>query len=63
MQDDVDDTHDVGLQVIVHDKENHVIELGKLRPSMDEFRMCFSLMQSRRSLTPILCELIKRSFM
>ncbi|KAE8781928.1 hypothetical protein D1007_44666 [Hordeum vulgare] len=37
--DDVDDAHNDEL-VSVHDKENHVIEVGKLFPSMKEFRMC-----------------------
>ena len=38
--DDVDDAHDDEL-VHVYDKENPVIEVGKLWPSMNEFRMCF----------------------
>ena len=38
--DDVDDAHDDEL-VSVYDKENPVIEVGKLFPSMKEFRMCF----------------------
>ncbi|KAE8797175.1 hypothetical protein D1007_27733 [Hordeum vulgare] len=38
--DDVDDAHDDEL-VHVYDKENPVIEVGKLCPSMAEFRMCF----------------------
>ena len=37
---DVDDAHDDEL-VHVYDKENPVIEVGKLWPNMDEFRMCF----------------------
>ena len=37
---DVDDVHDDEL-VHVYDKENPVIEVGKLWPNMDEFRMCF----------------------
>ena len=36
----VDDAHDDEL-VTVYDKENPVIEVGRLFPSMDEFRMCF----------------------
>ncbi|KAE8770158.1 hypothetical protein D1007_58135 [Hordeum vulgare] len=38
--DDVEDAHEDEL-VHVYDKENHVIEVGKLWPSMVEFRMCF----------------------
>ncbi|KAE8767086.1 hypothetical protein D1007_61597 [Hordeum vulgare] len=38
--DDVDDAHDDEV-VHVYDKENPIIEMGKLFPSMDEFRMCF----------------------
>ncbi|KAE8774068.1 hypothetical protein D1007_53582 [Hordeum vulgare] len=38
--DDVDDALDDEL-VHVYDKENPVIAVGKLLPSMDEFRMCF----------------------
>ena len=38
--DDVDDAHEDEL-VSVYDKENPVIEVGKLFPSMKEFRMCF----------------------
>ena len=38
--DEVDDAHDDEL-VHVYDKENPVIEVGKLFPSMKEFRMCF----------------------
>ena len=37
---DVDDAHDDEL-VHVYDKENPVIEVGKLWPNMDNFRMCF----------------------
>ena len=37
---DVDDEHDDEL-VTVYDKENPQIAVGKLFPSMDEFRMCF----------------------
>ena len=37
---DVDDAHDDEL-VTVYDKENSQIAVGKLFPSMDEFRMCF----------------------
>jgi hypothetical protein len=42
--------HDVAVEVgdghadeliCVYDKENPVIEVGRLFPSMDEFRMCF----------------------
>ncbi|KAE8775578.1 hypothetical protein D1007_51905 [Hordeum vulgare] len=40
MEDGVDDTHDDEL-VNVYDKENHVIEVGKLSPNMDEFRISF----------------------
>ncbi|KAE8811568.1 hypothetical protein D1007_11627 [Hordeum vulgare] len=40
MEDVADDAHDDEL-VNVHDKENHVIAVGKLFPNMDEFRMCF----------------------
>ena len=36
----VDDAHDDEL-VTVYDKEDPVIEVGRLFPSMDEFRMCF----------------------
>jgi hypothetical protein len=38
--DDVDDARDDEL-VNLYDKENHVIEVGRMFPSMDEFRMCF----------------------
>ncbi|KAE8800243.1 hypothetical protein D1007_24232 [Hordeum vulgare] len=38
--DDVDDADDNEL-VNLYDKENPVIEVGKLWPNMDEFRMCF----------------------
>ncbi|KAE8811190.1 hypothetical protein D1007_11938 [Hordeum vulgare] len=38
--DDVDDTDDNEL-VNLYDKENPVIEVAKLWPNMDEFRMCF----------------------
>jgi hypothetical protein len=38
--DEVDDAHDDEL-VNLYDKENPVIEVGKLFPNMDEFRMCF----------------------
>ncbi|KAE8807264.1 Mutator-like transposase [Hordeum vulgare] len=38
--DDVDDADDNEL-VNLYDKENLVIEVGKLWPNMDEFRMCF----------------------
>ena len=38
--DDVDDAHDDEL-VSVYDKENPIIQVGKLFPSMKEFRMCF----------------------
>ena len=38
--DDVDDAHDDEL-VHVYDKETPVIQVGKLWPNMDEFRMCF----------------------
>ncbi|KAE8784158.1 hypothetical protein D1007_42232 [Hordeum vulgare] len=38
--DDVDDAHDDEL-LNVYDKENHVIEVGKMFPNMIEFRMCF----------------------
>jgi hypothetical protein len=38
--DDVDDAHDDEL-VNLYDKENPVIEVGRMFPSMDEFRMCF----------------------
>ena len=38
--DDVDDAHDDEL-VHVYDKENPIIQVGKMWPSMDEFRMCF----------------------
>ncbi|KAE8789523.1 Wall-associated receptor kinase 3 [Hordeum vulgare] len=38
--DDVDNAHNDEL-VSVYDKENPVIEVGKLFPSMKEFRMCF----------------------
>ena len=38
--DDVDDAHEDEL-VHVYDKENPVIQVGKLWPNMDEFRMCF----------------------
>ena len=37
---DVDDAHDDEL-VNVYDKENPQIDVGKLFPSMNEFRMCF----------------------
>src|SRR3954451_2194752 len=37
---DVDDAHPDEL-VNVYDKENPVIEVGRLFPSMHEFRMCF----------------------
>ena len=37
---DVDDEHDDEL-VTIYDKENPQIVVGKLFPSMDEFRMCF----------------------
>ncbi|KAE8818833.1 hypothetical protein D1007_03440 [Hordeum vulgare] len=37
---DVDDAHNDEL-VSVYDKENPVVEIGKLSPSMKEFRMCF----------------------
>ena len=37
--DGVDDAHDDEM-VNVYDKENPVIEVGKLWPNMDEFRMC-----------------------
>jgi hypothetical protein len=36
----VDDAHDDEF-VCVYDKENPVIEVGRLFPTMDEFRMCF----------------------
>jgi hypothetical protein len=38
--DDVDDTHDDEL-VNLHDKENTIIDVGRIRLNMDEFRMCF----------------------
>ncbi|KAE8817235.1 hypothetical protein D1007_05125 [Hordeum vulgare] len=38
--DDVDDADDNEL-INLYDKENPVIEVGKLWPNMDEFRMCF----------------------
>ena len=38
--DDVDDAHDDEL-VHVYDKENPIIEVGKLWPNMDEFRMSY----------------------
>ncbi|KAE8768386.1 hypothetical protein D1007_60124 [Hordeum vulgare] len=38
--DDVDDAHDEEL-VHVYDKENPVIQVGKLWPNMDEFRLSF----------------------
>ncbi|KAK1682213.1 hypothetical protein QYE76_043061 [Lolium multiflorum] len=38
--DEVDDAHADEL-VYLYDKENPVIEVGKLFPNMDEFRMCF----------------------
>ena len=38
--DDVDDGHADEL-VHVYDRENPVIEVGKMWPNMDEFRMCF----------------------
>ncbi|KAE8815916.1 auxin-induced protein 5ng4 [Hordeum vulgare] len=38
--DDVDDAHNDEL-VSVYDKENHVVEVGKIFPSTKEFRMCF----------------------
>jgi hypothetical protein len=59
---DVDDTHDDEF-VCVYDKENPVIEVGRLFPTMDEFRMCFGLMQSNMSLKPRLCGQIKGSSM
>ncbi|KAE8778535.1 hypothetical protein D1007_48555 [Hordeum vulgare] len=37
--DDMDDADDNEL-VNLYDKENHVIEVGKLWPNMDEYRMC-----------------------
>ena len=37
---EVGDGHDDEL-ICVYDKENPVIEVGRLFPSMDEFRMCF----------------------
>ena len=42
--DDVDDTDDNEL-VCLYDKENPVIEVGKLWPSMKEFRMSSGPMQ------------------
>jgi hypothetical protein len=38
--DEVDDAHDDEL-INVYDKENPVIEEGRMFPSMNEFRMCF----------------------
>jgi hypothetical protein len=38
--DDIDDAHDNEL-INLYDKENPVIEVGRIFPSMDEFRMCF----------------------
>ena len=40
MKDAADDAHEAEL-VSVYDKENPVIEVGKLSPSMKEFRMSF----------------------
>ena len=45
--DDVDDAYDDEL-VSVYDKENHVIEVGKLFPSMKEFRICSKTMWTDR---------------
>jgi hypothetical protein len=38
--DDVADAHDDELTNL-YNKVNHVIEVGRMFPSMDEFRMCF----------------------
>jgi hypothetical protein len=47
MKDAPDDVNDVDDNELVnlYDKENHVIEVGKLWPSIDEFRMYFNLME------------------
>ena len=45
--DDVDDEHDDEF-VNVYDRENPVIEVEKLFPNMDEFRMCFKTYAVRR---------------
>src|SRR4051812_21346186 len=55
----VDDAHD-DEQVTVYDKEDPVIEVGRMFPSMDGFRMCSGHMQSNVSLLPRLCGLIKK---
>src|SRR3954466_3761809 len=60
--DNVDDADDNEL-VCLYDKENPVIEVGKLWPSMKEFRMSFRTYAVKKSLMPRLCGLIKRNFM
>ena len=60
--DEVDDAHDDEL-VHVYDKENPVIEVGKLFPSMKEFRMCFKTYAVKHEFDAKLFGLIERSFM
>ena len=58
----MDDADDNEL-VCLYEKENPVIEVGKLWPSMDEFRMSFRTYAVKKSLMPRQCALIGRNFM